>query len=86
MFYTYVLLSLRDNNYYIGHTNDVDLRFRRHQNGFVKSTRNRRPLKLLFFEIFNSRSEAMKHEKFLKSVAGHKYIEIKLEDTTRNTS
>jgi putative endonuclease len=85
MFYTYVLLSQKDNKYYIGQTNDVKARFLRHQKGMVKSTKNRRPLNLLFFESFESRAEAMKHEKFLKSGAGHNYIKQKLEGTTRNT-
>ena len=86
MYYTYVLLSLKDNNYYIGQTNDVDSRFLRHQNGLVKSTKNRRPLKLLFSESFETRSKAMKHEKYLKSGAGHNYIKQKMVDTARRMS
>ena len=82
MYYTYVLLSLKDNNFYIGQTNNVESRFQRHQKGIVKSTKNRRPFKLLFYEKFQTRAEAMKHEKFLKSGAGHKYIKQKLEDMT----
>jgi putative endonuclease len=85
MYYTYVLLSLRDNKYYIGQTNDVKSRFIKHQKGLVNSTKNRRPLKLLFYESFDTRADAMKHEKFLKSGAGHEYIKSKLVDTTRNT-
>ncbi len=78
MFYVYVLKSLKDNKLYIGQTNNIESRFIRHQKGYVKSTKNRRPLTLLFFDTFDSRAEAMKHEIFLKSGAGHNYIKTKI--------
>ena len=82
MYYTYVLLSLNDHKYYIGQTNNIEDRFCRHQYGLVKSTKHRRPLKLLFFETFETRALALKHEKFLKSGAGYEYIKLKITDTT----
>ena len=74
MFRVYVLKSGNDGNYYIGHTNNLANRLLRHNNGYVKSTRNRRPLTLVYEELFKTRSEAMKREKFLKSGEGHTFL------------
>ncbi len=49
-YYTYVLLSQKDGNNYIGYTHNLLLRFEQHQNGEVESTKFRRPLTLIYFE------------------------------------
>jgi len=66
------LISLRDNKFYIGHTNNLDDRIRRHNGGYVKATKNRRPLKLIDYKSFGSRSDAVKYELYLKSLKGSK--------------
>ena len=42
----YILLSMKDNMFYIGYTTNLERRFQEHCNG--KSTAPRRPLKLIF--------------------------------------
>jgi putative endonuclease len=77
MYYVYVLQSERDNRYYIGQTNNVDERLQRHNNGEVQSTRNRRPLVLIHKEKFETRRDAMKREKYLKSLkSGNEFRKI----------
>ena len=49
-YYTYVLYSEKDNKNYIGYTHNLFLRFEQHKKGKVPSTKNRRPLKLIYFE------------------------------------
>ena len=49
-FYTYVLRSLKDNNFYTGYTKNIKLRFEQHNNGLVESTKNRTPFELIYFE------------------------------------
>ena len=39
-YFTYVLLSKKDNKFYIGYTNDIELRFEQHQKGLVESIKN----------------------------------------------
>ena len=78
MYSVYVLRSEKDGLIYIGQTNDLKLRILRHQKGYVKSTRNRRPLKLIYFEEYRDRGTAMRREKFLKSGAGHNLLNSKL--------
>jgi putative endonuclease len=66
IFVVYILKSLKDNRYYIGQTSSLDARLNAHNRGSVRSTKNRRPLKLVWFKEFNSRAEAMKEEARLK--------------------
>ena len=47
-FFTYVLQSDADHKFYTGYTKDIELRFEQHQKGQVESTKNRRPLKLIY--------------------------------------
>lgn len=66
MYYTYIL-KIKDQSYYIGSTQHVDSRLRRHQNGGSVYTKSRRPVQLVYQEEFNSRSEAVRRERQLKS-------------------
>ena len=50
MCYTYVLQSEKDNAFCVGFTKDLKLRFEQHSKGQVDSTKNRRPLKLIYYE------------------------------------
>jgi len=50
MYYTYVLQSDNDGKLYTGFTKDLKLRFEQHDKGVVDSTRDRRPLRLVYYE------------------------------------
>ncbi len=67
--YTYVLLCA-DGSFYTGWTNDLDKRLAAHNNGTGgKYTRSRRPVKLLYFEQFSTREEAMRREYEIKHMS-----------------
>ena len=66
-YFVYVLMSLKNSDIYIGSTADVYKRVKLHNQGKVKSTKGYRPWKLLEFSEFNSRSEAVQRERFLKA-------------------
>ena len=66
MFYTYVLESLKDHKKYIGSTGDLKSRFERHNQGLVLSTKSRRPFKVIYFEKFDTLSEARWRERSFK--------------------
>jgi len=74
MYYTYILLSLKDKGTYTGYTNNIPLRFSQHCDGLVKSTRNRRPLKLIYYEAYVYQEDTLKREKYLKTGWGRYYI------------
>lgn len=46
--------------------------------GFVRSTKNRRPLKFIYYEAYLKKSDALRREKFLKGGKGRKEIKIQL--------
>jgi len=73
-FFIYILRSLKDENLYIGQTNNLENRIKRHNAGQVHSTKNRRPLEILHTEKFDTRKEAMYREKYLKSLKSSQYI------------
>ena len=78
-YYTYVLLSSRDGMFYTGYTSDIYHRLDMHNSGKVYSTRLRRPLELIYFEVCFSRSDALAREKYLKSGMGKRYIRNRLK-------
>jgi len=82
-YYTYVLLSLKDNKFYIGSTNNLKRRLTQHSHGLVEATKHRLPLKLIHYEYFISREDAEAREIFLKSGYGHKQIKAFLKTTLK---
>jgi len=73
-FYTYVLESEKDGNKYAGYTKDLNLRFKQHTDGLVESTKDRRPLKLIYFEACLSQTDALKREKYFKTHYGKMFL------------
>ena len=63
MYYTYVLQSEKDGKFYTGFTENLKLRFEQHNKGLVESTKERRPLKLIYYEACLDRGDATKREK-----------------------
>ena len=66
MYYVYVLQSKKDGNYYIGQTNNINKRLNQHFYGKVLSTKNRRPLRVIGYKSYETRSESMWAEHKLK--------------------
>ncbi len=79
MYYTYVLHSKKDGNFYTGFTKDLKLRFEKHQKGQVDSTRDRRPLELVYYEACIDRGDATHREKYLKTYHGRMFIKRRLK-------
>ncbi|MFD1629509.1 GIY-YIG nuclease family protein [Pseudopedobacter beijingensis] len=67
MFTVYVLYSLTANRYYIGVTSDVAGRLRRHKSNHKGFTGKSSDWQLVYTEIYEEKSEAMKRERELKS-------------------
>ena len=81
MYYTYILMSESTGKLYIGQTNNLEARVERHNIGKNFSTKNRGPWRLIFSREFESRKEALKFEKYLKSLKNKEYI---LEKISKN--
>ena len=79
MHYVYILLSEKDGKFYTGSTNDLKRRIKEHKSGQVKSTRNRLPLELIYYEACLDEMDARARETYLKSGMGKRYIRNRLK-------
>lgn len=67
VFYTYIL-RCSDNTFYTGQTNNINLRLLEHNNGKVPGyTMYRRPVKLVYLQMFKTRNDAFQFERQIKN-------------------
>ena len=78
-YFTYLLKSLKDGKFYTGYTQNIKLRFEQHNKGLVESTKDRRPLILIYFEACLSQADALHREKYLKTHYGKMFIKNRLK-------
>ncbi|MCD8152338.1 MAG: GIY-YIG nuclease family protein [Clostridiales bacterium] len=66
MNYTYIL-ECGDGSFYTGWTNNIEKRLEAHQSGAgAKYTRGRGPIRLVCLEVYETQSEAMHREAYIK--------------------
>ena len=76
MHYVYIL-ECNDKTFYTGYTNNLDKRLDTHNKGKgAKYTMYRLPIRLIYFEEFNSKSEALKREYAIKKMTRKKKEEL----------
>jgi putative endonuclease len=80
MYYVYILQSQKYNFLYAGHTSNIKSRIIRHDKGFVSATRFRRPLELIFYEAYVTKSDAIRREHYFKTTKGKAALRIMLKD------
>jgi putative endonuclease len=73
--YVYILYSEKVDRYYIGSTSNTEERIHRHNAGATPSTKQGRPWKIVYPEIFTSKTEAMQRENYLKRMKSRVYLE-----------
>ncbi|MEN9558147.1 MAG: hypothetical protein RL141_516 [Candidatus Parcubacteria bacterium] len=73
MYYVYLLKSEKDQGFYIGFTSDLERRQIEHQHGIVDSTRDRRPIRLVYYEAYETETLARMREQNLKDF-GSAYV------------
>ena len=71
-FVVYILKGDKNDNHYIGQTASFKDRMIKHLNKEVKSTKSMGELRLIYFEIYDTRTEAMRRERFLKTCKGYR--------------
>ncbi len=81
MHYVYVLLSLKDEKFYIGLTGDLQRRLKEHNTGKNISTKPRLPLKLLYYEAHLSKKDAARRERYFKTTKGKSTLKQMLRDS-----
>ena len=74
--YPYVL-KCADGSLYTGYTTDLEARVATHNAGKgAKYTKTRRPVELVYYEVFASKNEAMKREAAIKKLSRTKKLEM----------
>jgi putative endonuclease len=66
MFYVYLIQSEVDSSFYIGYTSNLELRLKQHNNGETIYSSRKKPWFLVYSEVFENKTLALKRERFLK--------------------
>ena len=82
MFYVYIL-KLSNTNLYVDFTDNIKERTEQHKNGLSPYTSKYLPIKLIYFECYINKTDALKREKFLKGGRGREVIKKQLENTLK---
>ena len=78
-YYAYVIYSDRYNRIYKGHCEDLDQRLIEHNSGKTKSIKAFVPWRLVYYEEFQTREEAIAREHYFKTAAGRRYLKKKIK-------
>ncbi len=74
MWHVYALKSLKDGYLYIGISKNLQKRLKEHNSGMTRSTKTRRPFKIIFKEECKNRINAREREKYFKSGIGREFL------------
>ena len=85
--YNYVLRlctsKLKNRKFYIGRTHALIKRIKEHQNGNVWTTRRMLPIKLIFCEGFLNKNDAIRRERYLKTIKGKSTLRLMLRESLK---
>jgi predicted GIY-YIG superfamily endonuclease len=73
-FYYVYILKCKDGLPYTGCTDNLKNRIDRHNKGYVPATKERLPIKLIFYFAFSNKYTAFNFEKYLKSSSGRAFL------------
>lgn len=83
-FWVYILKSESTGKLYTGQTSNLEARVTRHNSQDIDKTRytkrHKGPWHLIYHEVYKTRADAMKREKFLKSGQGREWVKEKKQD------
>ena len=71
---TYILFRLEHDKYYIGQTNDLERRLNQHNDDKKSWTRKYKPWIVVYRNTHSVRADAMKEEKYIKSLKNKERI------------
>jgi putative endonuclease len=76
MHYVYLIKSLKHGQIYTGYTSDLRRRFDEHNSGLSKYTSRGIPWRLIYYEAYLSKEEALHRERSLK-LRGNAYAQLR---------
>lgn len=82
MFYVYLLENIRDKSWYTGFTSNLKRRFQEHLggNGSKTTSLKKGEYKIIYYEAYLNKLDALGREKYLKSGSGRKYLKKQLKN------
>ena len=81
MCFAYVAQSINTPNYlYKGHCENLQIRLQQHNSGQTKSNRPYIPLKIIYYESFDTQEASIKCEKYWKTASGRRYLQRVLKN------
>lgn len=80
MFYNYVIQSIKDKRLYIGYSDDLKRRLKEHNQGLIKATKLYLPWKLIYYEACLNKKDALRRERYLKTVQGQRLLKRRLKE------
>lgn len=76
MYYVYII-ECKDNTLYTGYTNNLEKRLEKHNQGKAsKYTRGRTPVRLVYYEEYTDKGNALKRECYIKSLPRKKKLNL----------
>ena len=85
-YYVYILYSTKFHKLYIGFTSDLRKRVKAHNSGQSPATKPYIPYKLIFYEAFLDKRDALHRETYLKSGYGRRSIQKMIKNYLKNFS
>ena len=80
MFYVYVIESIKNEELYIGCTNNLRRRFKEHNQGLNFSTKRYKPWKCIYYESCLHQEDAKRREKYFKTSQGQRLLKRRLKE------
>ena len=84
MFHYVYILKGRLSKIYVGRTDDLKRRYEEHKQCKVWTTSRMLPVKLIFYEAFLSKNDAIRREKYLKTNKGKSTLKLMLRNYLNN--
>lgn len=79
LFYTYLLISMKNRVSYVGSTGELVKRLKEHNQGLSPSTKRYLPWKLIYYEACLNEMDARLREKYLKTNQGARLLKRRLK-------
>lgn len=79
MFYVYILENQINGKIYTGFTSNLKQRLQQHLQGHVHTTSRMDKLKLIFYEAFIDKRDAVERENYLKTTQGKRTMKLMLK-------
>lgn len=80
MFYNYILQSISNDSLYIGYTDNLKHRLKEHHLGQSISTKRYKPWRLIYYEAYLNKADAIRRERYLKTTQGSRLLKRRLKE------